>query len=138
MSKPRNKNLIRRFFPLFLMVWAVSLSLDGLLAADCVETSNGGCPCGQGERLDRGPDGCGDGPTNCEEEPCRENCPDSCPKCSCCAGLIAIVMPVFPAAPALMAGYTLFGCKPPAPAGGVYVDVFRPPENPDLSLMLQK
>ncbi len=118
------------------------IGLGGTSAFPAVSKAGGvSCPCEKdeydshaGEREGHpDADPCDDGrETNSGHEdadPCQDECPDDCPKCSCCLGVAMAVLPL--SQPSNAGACASSGLLEPVdvPPSGFLTNVFRPPRS---------
>ena len=108
------------------------------VASASMKTCGVSCPCDEAQHAEHAEaeshdssDGCDDiGAVDHDEgAPCDDECPDDCPECSCCRGLMAgLLSTVVPGLPGARTSSKLLA-PPEAPANGDTSGVFRPPRS---------
>ena len=102
------------------------------------KTCGSSCPC---EESDHGnqqdehaghaeADPCDEANSNHEhDDPCQEECPDNCPKCSCCLGVAVAVLPLLTTTGLSSCSSSSLLAPGDEPANGFSTGVFRPPRS---------
>jgi len=124
------KTPVSRLLATFALVAAVLASAvgpHGGLAVAMAKACGVACPCDEGV-----PGTHEDDDADCDDEgagPCDQECPDSCPDCSCSPGLVAAVVPsILPGVPGCSTP-CMIPSPPQALSSPELVGVFRPPRS---------
>lgn len=133
---PQRRDILNalRVAALWLLVVSVltgPLGVGASVASAAMKTCGASCPCDEAQHAEYVDDGCEASReiAQGDETPCDDECPNDCPDCNCCPGLMVGLVPVVVPGLPISASSLKLLTPPDAPAYGDVSRVFRPPRS---------